>query len=102
MAEATMEKGLSTESSEMKSRQERKMSSDREQRKWRKDRVMRVEKMGAESREIRNGDQLGAAKQINSSNENRFFFLGEKINHAREKTWSSTACVPCKVHACVT
>jgi len=31
MAEATMEKGLSTESSEMKSRRERKNSSDREQ-----------------------------------------------------------------------
>jgi len=51
MAEATMEKGLSTESSEMekgttkmKGRQERKKSSDKEQRKWRKDRVMRVKK----------------------------------------------------------
>ena len=63
MEEATMEKRLSTESSEMKSRQERKNSSDREQRKWRKDQAMRVEKMGAESREIRNGGELGAAKQ---------------------------------------
>jgi len=70
MAEATMEKGLSTESSEMergttkmKSKQEKKKSSDREQRKWRKDRAMRVEKIGAKSREIRNGGELGVAKK---------------------------------------